>query len=54
VNVSHLLGAEYIGLEEIADDVWTVFFGPVLLGWLHVRVGRILDHDGNSSRNPIR
>jgi transposase InsO family protein len=54
VNVSHLLGAEYIGLKEIADNVWTVFFGPVLLGWLHVPVGRILDHDGNSSRNPIR
>ena len=37
VNVSHLLGSEYIGLEEVADDVWAVYFGPVSLGWLHVR-----------------
>ena len=54
VNVSHLLGAEFIGLEEVADDVWAVHFGPVALGWLHVRRGVILDHDGSSSRNPRR
>jgi hypothetical protein len=54
VNVSHVLGGEYIGLEEIADDIWAVRFGPVPLGWFHVRVGRILDHDGHSSRNPKR
>jgi len=54
VNVSHLLGGEFIGLEEVADDVWAVHFGPVALGWLHVRRGVILDHDGSSSRNPRR
>lgn len=54
INVSHLLGAEFIGLEEIADDVWAVYFGPVSLGWLHIRKGVILDHDGASSRNPRR
>ena len=54
VNVSHLLGGEYIGLEEVAPDVWCVYFGPVTLGWLHVRKGAILDHDGLSSRNPRR
>ena len=53
-NVSHLLGGEYIGLEEVADDVWAVYFGPVALGWLHVRKAAILDHDGSSSRNPRR
>ena len=52
INVSHLLGREYIGLEEIADDVWAVYFGPVSLGWLHIAKGAILDHDGSSSRNP--
>lgn len=52
VNVSHLLGGEFIGLEEVAPDVWAVYFGPVTLGWLHVRKGRILDQDGLSSRNP--
>ena len=54
VNVSHLLGGEYIGLEEIAPGVWAVFFGPVSLGWLHINKGAILDHDGSSSRNPRR
>ena len=54
VNVSHLLGGNYIGLEEVAPDVWCVYFGPVTLGWLHVRKGAILDHDGLSSRNPRR
>jgi putative transposase len=52
VNVSHLLGGDYIGLEEVADDIWTVYFGPVFLGWLHVRKEAILDSDGSSSRNP--
>ncbi len=54
VNVSHLLGGDYIGLEEVADDIWAVHFGPVALGWLHVRQAAILDHDGCSSRNPRR
>jgi len=52
VNVSHLLGGEYIGLEEVADDVWAVSFGPVHLGWLHTRKGLILDRKGTASRNP--
>ena len=34
INVSHLLGGDYIGLEEIDHDVWAVYFGPVSLGWL--------------------
>ena len=46
--------AKFIGLEEIAPDVWAVFFGPVSLGWLHIDKGAILDHDGSSSRNPRR
>ena len=54
VNVSHLLGGEYIGFEEVADDIWTVYFGPVSLGWLHVQKAVILDHHGSSSRNPRR
>jgi len=54
VNVSHLLGSEFIGLEEVADDIWAVYFAPLALGWLHVRRGLILDHNGSSSRNPRR
>jgi transposase InsO family protein len=54
VNVSHLLGGEYIGLEEVDNDVWQVTFGPATLGWLHTRRGAILAQDGSSSRNPRR
>jgi hypothetical protein len=32
VNVSHVLAEEYIGLEEVADGIWSVYFGPLLLG----------------------
>jgi hypothetical protein len=34
VFVSHLLGRLYVGLEQINDELWSVFFGPVHLGWL--------------------
>lgn len=32
VNVSHVLAGEDVGLEEVADGVHSVYFGPVLLG----------------------
>lgn len=32
VYVSHLLKAENVGLEEIDDGLWRVYFGPVTLG----------------------
>jgi len=35
VNVSHALLEENIGLEETADGVWSVYFGPMLLGRFH-------------------
>ena len=52
INVSHLLGGEWIGLDEIADGIWAVYFGPVSIGWLHIDKGAIIDLDGSSSRNP--
>ena len=52
--VSHLLAGEYVGLEEVDNDVWAVSFGPVRLGWLHGHKGAIIDHDGTLSRNPRR
>jgi hypothetical protein len=54
VNVSHLLGGEFIGLEEAHNDIWAIYFGHVSLGWLHVHKGVVLDHDGTSSRSPRR
>jgi len=46
VFVSHLLGRLYVGLEEVGDGVWSVFFGPVHLGWLDERDYRIMDVTG--------
>jgi hypothetical protein len=41
VFVSHPLGREEVGLKEGGDGIWSLFFGPVHLGWLdrimHVR-----------------
>lgn len=32
VNVSHVLAEEYVGLDEVDDGIWSVYFGPVALG----------------------
>lgn len=32
VYVSHLLRGEWIGMEEIGDGVWDLYFGPVRIG----------------------
>jgi putative transposase len=29
VNVSIVCVGEYVGLEEIDDGIWTVYFGPL-------------------------
>jgi len=50
VFVSHLLGREEVGLEEIGDGVWSVFFGSVHLGWLDETDYRIMDVQGRTRR----
>ena len=35
VNISSSLIEEYVGLEEIDDGIWSLYFGPVLLGRFH-------------------
>jgi putative transposase len=35
VNISHSLPEEYVGLEEVDDGVWSLYFGPALLGRFH-------------------
>jgi len=32
VNVSHVLMEEDVGLEEVPDGIWNLYFGPLLLG----------------------
>jgi transposase InsO family protein len=50
VNVSHLLAELEIGLEEIDDGLWNVYFGPVWLGRFHEAVGCIVDQLNRSAR----
>ena len=32
MNVSQVLAEEYVGMEQVDDGVWAVYFGPLLLG----------------------
>jgi transposase InsO family protein len=41
VSVSIVLAGEEVGLEEVADGEWDVYFGPVRLGTCDLRLGRI-------------
>ncbi len=46
VNVTTAIIGEYVGLEEIDDGLWDVYFGSLKLGRLHERHMRIEDHLG--------
>jgi putative transposase len=50
VNVSQVCVGAYIGLEEIDDGVWNVYFGPLKLGRLLERSMRIEDAYGRLTR----
>lgn len=52
VWVSQILGGLPIGLEEVDHGAWDVYFGPILLGRLFEKTGRIIDPQGYSMRNP--
>lgn len=53
VNVSIVCAGEYVGLEEIDDGIWTVYFGPLKLGRLHERYMRIEDEYGRLTRHKV-
>ncbi len=50
VNVSQTLGGEYIGLVEIDDAEWDVYFGPLRLGRFHERTLLLEDALGRQRR----
>ena len=50
VCVTHTLAGEYVGLEEVGDGPWDVYFGPVALGRMDERTCRIADHKGRTVR----
>ncbi len=54
VNVSITCMGEYVGLEEIDDGVWNVYFGPLKLGRLLERHMRIEDALGRLKRHADR
>lgn len=53
VNVSIVCAGEYVGLEEIDDGVWNVYFGPLKLGRLLERHMRIEDVYGRLKRHGV-
>jgi len=42
-----------MGLEEIDDGIWNVYFGPLTLGQLHERHMRIEDEHGRLKRHKV-
>lgn len=50
IHVTNVLAGEYVGLEEIDNDVWDVYFGPVKLGQLDDELGKIVDVNGKPYR----
>lgn len=50
LNVSTVCSGQYVGLEEIDDGIWNVYFGPLKLGRFHERMMRIEDEYGKLKR----
>jgi len=53
VNVSITCVGEYVGLEEIDDGIWNVYFGPLKLGRLLEKHMRIEDALGRLKRRNV-
>jgi transposase InsO family protein len=53
VNVSATCIGEYVGLEEVDDGIWNVYFGPLKLGRLLERHMRIEDAYGRLKRRYV-
>ena len=53
VNVSTVCIGEYVGLEEIDNGLWNVYFGPLKLGRLNERHMRIEDQYGKLRRKTV-
>jgi transposase InsO family protein len=53
VNISHVLVGELVGLEEIDEGEWDLYFGRRKLGRLHERLGRVEDALGRLARKRV-
>lgn len=47
------LRGEYVGLKEIDDGIWNVYFGPLKLDRFHERHMRIKDEYGRLKRQKV-
>lgn len=52
IPLSHLLEGQYIGLEEVDDGIWDVYYSTVRLGQMDERLLRVEDAFGRRMRNP--
>ena len=50
--LSHLLEGQYIGLEEVGDGIWDVYYSHVRLGQMDERILKVEDALGTRMRNP--
>ena len=53
VNVSHVLAEQHVGLEEVDDGEWDLYFGPLKLGRFHERLLRVEDVLGRLRRRRL-
>ncbi len=53
VNVTTTLIGEHVGLEEVGDGLWGVYFSRVKLGRLDERRMRIEDQNGRWTRRKV-
>jgi transposase InsO family protein len=53
VNVSHVLGGEYVGFTEVDDGEWDLYFGLLRLGRFHERTLMIEDALGRLARRRV-
>ena len=51
VCVSQVLAGDYVGLEEIDDGVWDMYYGPVWLGRFFEEMMKIEDRNGKLQRH---
>ena len=52
VPLSHLLEGQDIGLEEVGDGIWDVYYSHVRLGQMDERILNVEDALGRRMRNP--
>jgi putative transposase len=53
VCVTHTLAGEHVGLEEVGDGLWDVYFGSLRLGRMDERRLQIEDHKGRFARKDM-